>query len=267
MKNILIIILLICTGISCSKKPPVPTEPFDNTYTIYASVLSSYIQDDKVDYQKLQTNRADLDSYINQLAGTSQKQLESMNHDEQMAYWINAYNGITLRSIIDAYPVKSIQDIKGVWKEKKWYVAEQEVSLDQIEHQILRPIFNDARVHFAVNNGSIGCPPLFHKPFRGENLQTEIEMVASNFVNNPKRHKIDFQKHTVETTEIFSWFWQDFVNNYNQFTFKNAADIENAVLNFTYQYLDNSNKAEFDTTTNWKVSFYRYDWSLNDIER
>lgn len=267
MKNKLLFLILLFVNLSCSKKPSVPTEPFDTTYTAYTSVLKTYVIGEKVDYKHLQENRQNLDSYINQLAGTTSGELDEMSQNEQMAYWINAYNGITLRSIIDAYPVKSIQNIKGVWKEKKWYVAEQELTLDQIEHQILRPTFQDARVHFAVHSASVGSPPLFNEPFKGDILDNQLNLVVSRFVQNVHRHTINFEKHTIKTTEIFSWFWTDFVEKYNSIKFSNTADIDNAVLNFTSEYLSDSTQSKFDKTAKWYVSFYRYDWSLNDIER
>ena len=124
LKHYILIILLVLTA-GCSQKSSVKKETFDPSYQKYSNVLKTYVKSEQVDYLQLKKNRADLDHFINQLAGINNKQLQSMTKNEQLAFWINAYNGITLRSIIDNYPVGSIQDIEGVWKETKWYVAEQ----------------------------------------------------------------------------------------------------------------------------------------------
>ncbi len=231
---------------------------------MYNSVLQKFIHGEKVDYNLLKEQRAELDHFILQLAGAK---LGTMSEREQLAFWLNAYNGITLRSIIDNYPVKSIQNIDGVWTKTKWHVADQEVTLDYIEHKIIRPTFNDARIHFAVNCASIGCPPLLNQAYTGQTVDSLLNLVASQFVMNTNRHAINFENQTINTTELFSWFWEDFVKNYNEIQFQNKSDVESAMLNFTYEHLDDSSKAEFSIDKFWTISFAPYDWSLNDIER
>ncbi len=267
MKKQIIILVSLLLFLGCSQNSSITKETFDPSYQKYSSVLHTYIKAEKVDYAQLKENRANLDSFINQLAGLSKNQLEKMSSNEQLAFWINAYNGITLRSIIDNYPIKSIQDIKGVWKKTKWHVADQELTLDFIEHKILRPTYKDARIHFGVNCASIGCPPLYNEPFTGQTVDSLLDIVASQFVQNQARHQIDFDNNTITTTEIFSWFWEDFVRNHNEIKFQRSTDVENAILNFTYSYIDDSLKVNFSKDKNWKISFAPYDWSLNDIER
>ncbi len=267
MPKYYVFIVLSFFIIGCSQDSSITKEPFDQTYKAYQNVLQNYVKNEFVDYLKLKENRANLDSFINQLAGTTKKQLKNMSRNEQLAYWINAYNGITLRSIIDHYPVSSIQNINGVWTQNKWHVAGKELTLDFIEHKIVRPTYKDARIHFALNCASIGCPPLYNQPFTGNTVDSLLDIVASQFVHNKKRHNIDYKNHLIITTELFSWFWEDFVRNFNDIKFKNSSDVENAVLNFTYKYLNDTEKAKFQTDANWKISFTPYDWSLNDIER
>ena len=125
-------LLFFITG--CSQNSSITKETFDPTYQAYQNILQSYVNNELIDYLQLKNNRSNLDSFINQLAGTTKKQLEKMSRNEQLAFWINAYNGITLRSIIDNYPIKSIQNIDGVWTKIKWYVADKEITLDEIEH-------------------------------------------------------------------------------------------------------------------------------------
>ncbi len=265
MKNLLLTSCVTIFLLGCSQN--FQKEDFDPSYRQYNSVLQTYVQGEKVDYKLLKEERSDLDHFILQLAGTHKNQLEKMSHQEQLAFWINAYNGITLRSIIDNYPVKSIQDIGGVWTKTKWHVAEQELTLDDIEHKIIRPTFKDARIHFAVNCASIGCPPLLNQAYTGQTVDSLLGVVSANFIQNKNRHHIDFEKNSIVTTELFSWFWEDFVESYHELQFQNKTDVENALLNFTYTHLDDSLKAEFATDKFWEISFAPYDWSLNDIER
>ncbi len=262
MKYILLICSLLVFLIGCSQS--YPKEEFDPSYQMYNSVLQNFIHGEKVDYKLLKEQRAELDHFILQLAGAK---LEKMSEDEQLAFWINAYNAITLRSIIDNYPVKSIQNIDGVWTKVKWHVADQEVTLDHIEHKIIRPTYKDARIHFAVNCASIGCPPLLNHVFTGQTVDSLLDVVSSNFIMNKNRHHIDFEANTIETSELFSWFWEDFVSNYNEQIFQNKSDVESAMLNFTYTHLSDSLRTKFSKDVFWKITFAPYDWSLNDIER
>ncbi len=117
LKQYFLIILLVLT-VGCSQKSSVKKETFDPNYQKYSTILKTYVKSEQVDYLQLKQNRAELDHFINQLAGVSKKQLSKMSQDEQLAFWINTYNGITLRSIIDHYPLSSIQNIDGVWTEK-----------------------------------------------------------------------------------------------------------------------------------------------------
>ncbi len=260
-------ITLLFFVVGCSQNSKVTQEPFDSTYQAYQDVLQTYVKSENIDYEQLKQNRAKLDSFISQLAGTTKKQLEKMSRNEQLAYWLNAYNGITLRTIIDNYPVKSIQNIDGAWSKIIWDVAGQKLTLDYIEHEIIRPTYKDARIHFGVNCASIGCPPLYNHPFTGNSVDSLLDVVSSQFIHNTKRHTIDYENHTIVTSELFSWFWEDFVRDFKSIKFQNTSDVENAILNFTYKYLNDSEKAKFQIDANWKVSFTPYDWSLNDIER
>jgi len=260
----------VMTGCSGGQKQQVaitPTE-FDPEYTAYGRVLTAFIKGEKVDYRQLQSNRADLDRFVSELAGLKASDLLAMPRDDQMALWINAYNGLTLRSIIDAYPVKSIKDIDGVWDKRKWPVAGRKVTIDQVEHEILRPEFKDPLVHFAVNCAAIGCPPLLNQPFRGTTLNTQLNQMASAFANNDERNRIDFDRKNVSTTEIFSWFGEDFVGDYRPSDrFNDLSETEAAALGFVFAFYADTAMAQAADQTGWSLEYYPYDWSLNDIER
>lgn len=259
---------LLLAGCSSSKQDAaVKPSPFDSEYTRYATVLSSYIQGESVDYKALKENRADLDGFIGELAGLTLEEYDEMDRDEKMAMWINAYNGITLRSIIDAYPVASIKDIDGVWESKRWRVAGKKVTLSDIEHNILRPDYDDPRVHFAINRASVGCPPLLNKPFLSEILDRQLDDVAKAFVNNPDRNKINPHINVVSTTEIFKWFKEDFISRYDPVEYADLDPADGAALKFIFSYADESIFEFIDESADWTVEYIPCDWSLNDIER
>jgi hypothetical protein len=268
-KSILIIFMtLILIGCnSTAEKQQVYIQPFDSTYSSLADVLSNYVVGELFDYSSLKNNRAEIDKFVGQLAGLTKEDYYKMTADEQKAMWINAYNGITLRSIIDSYPVKSIKDIKGVWDKTKWSVAGQEVTLDQIEHKILRVEFLDGRIHFAVNCASIGCPPLLDKPFIAETLEQQLDEVTTLFVNHPIRNIIDIEKSKINTTKIFKWFGDDFSSKYTTDEFYHLNPKERAVLNFIFTYIDESSIDKIDRSAKWKIDYASYDWGLNDIVR
>ncbi len=157
-KVIVALLLVLVTGACETARQQHRSVPFDPEYTHWTAVLSGFVGGEQVDYTALKADRASLDAFIDQLATISPEELGRMTRDEKMAFWVNAYNGITLRSVVDSYPVSSIKEIDGVWKKQLWLAAGRKLTLDQIEHEILRPEYKDPRVHFAVNCASIGCP-------------------------------------------------------------------------------------------------------------
>ncbi|MBM3600370.1 MAG: DUF547 domain-containing protein [Alphaproteobacteria bacterium] len=151
--------------------------------------------------------------YVERLASSEVSQL---NRNQQKAYWINLYNALTVKVILDHYPVKSIRDIRispglfasGPWGKKLIRIEGEELSLDDIEHRILRPIWQDARVHYAVNCASIGCPDLAPRAYRAETMETMLDDAARAFVNHPRGARIDGARLTVSS--IYDWFADDF---------------------------------------------------------
>lgn len=257
------LLILQCAG----KNENVVTQniPFEKDYATYKLVLQNFVDGKLVNYRALKKQRNGLDNFVSQLATLSKSEFKLMSQPERMAFWINAYNGLTLRSIIDAYPVSSIKDIKGVWDEKRWKAAGQMVTLNEIEHQILRPVFKDARIHFAVNCASIGCPPLLNQPFRSDILDHQLDQMARRFVNDPEQIIIDPGKILIKISELYSWFGVDFVpsnqspNNYPRLSREDAA-----VISFIFSYTDSANMAGVNPDLDWSLEFGEYDWKLNE---
>lgn len=152
------------------------TDEFDHDYATYAAVLRAHVVPPRVDYRALKANRARLDGVVAEFDSPAARGEPGWSREQRLAFWINAYNAFTVRAIVDHYPIQSgaltlqprnsIRQIDGVWTTLKWRAAGRTVTLDDIEHRIVRPEFKDARIHFAVNCASIGCPPLAAEPYR-----------------------------------------------------------------------------------------------------
>jgi hypothetical protein len=241
--------------------------PFDTSYTAYRSVLDDFVRGGKVDYAALAAEREALDIFVSQLAGLDSDEFSSWNRERRLALWINAYNAITLRSITDHYPVATIRDIDGVWNETFWQVAGRLVTLDQIEHEIIRPTFGDPRIHFAVNCASEGCPPLAQEAYRGSTLDAQLDASARRFVEDTSYTRIDATGGVVKISQIFKWFAEDFIRTEEvdgDFSYLDTA--QRAAMQFIYKHGDESVRTMLDSREVWKVEYLNYDWALNDVQ-
>ena len=158
-------------------------------------------------------DREVLKAYLQLLADTP---ISSFNRSEQMAYWINLYNALTVEVILDHYPTESIRDIDispglfsdGPWGKKLLTIENEKVALDDIEHQILRPIWRDPRIHYAVNCASLGCPNLQPAPFDAGMLDRQLDEAAIDFVNHQRA--VDIRDGEIVVSSIYRWFRDDF---------------------------------------------------------
>lgn len=159
------------------------------------------------------SGRAMLDGYVRSLAAVP---IASFNRAEQMAYWINFYNALTIQVVLDHYPVASIRDIDltptrrgtGPWDKKLIEVGGIPISLNDIENRILRPIWRDPRVHYATSCASISCPNLQPEPFQGDRLERQLTEVAMAYINDPRCIEMDGQR--LKVASIFRWYAADF---------------------------------------------------------
>ena len=238
MKNTMLIILALFTF---SGALIAQTEPAPPAHKGLDSLLQKYVSDaGKVDYKGLKTDKAALDAYCDLLSANPVQ--EHWSREEKMAYWINAYNAFTLKLITDHYPTKSIMNFDGgkTWDIRRIRIGGKKYSLNNIENDILRPQFGDARIHFAINCAARSCPPLWNHAYTAENLETTLESRARAFINNSKYNTIAANRARV--SKIFEWYAADF------------GDLKS----FLNRYSDvalNKNAA---------VSFNEYDWALNE---
>lgn len=232
-------------------------------HSAWDGILKTYVvlgQDgvSRVAYAKLKSEARDrLAAYIAALEAADPRTLD---RPEQFAYWANLYNAKTVAIILDAYPVASIKDISlggglvatltgGPWKAKVLKVAGADLSLDDIEHGILRPLFKDPRVHYAVNCASYGCPNLGPAAFTGATLEASLDAAAKAYVNHPRGVRVEGGQAILSS--IYSWFEEDFGGN------------EDGILAHVRKYASPALKAQLVAVSG--ISDYSYDWSLNDV--
>ncbi|USE34944.1 DUF547 domain-containing protein [Endozoicomonas sp. SCSIO W0465] len=167
-----------------------------------------------VEYGRVtKTDKERLDTYLHAIA---QQDPRTLNRNEQQAYWINLYNALTVDLILDYYPVKSITRLgkgwfrMGPWKDELIKIAGQNISLHDIEHRILRPIWNNPRIHYALNCASIGCPDLLPDPFQGRRIDDQLADAARRFINQKKGAA--FVNGRLVLSSIFDWYEDDFID-------------------------------------------------------
>ncbi len=234
------------TGIDKVKKE-IEAKPKDiqanpiHKHSDWNALLSKYVSaSGKVNYKGFKSDGAKLDKYLKTLADNPIK--DAWSKGEKMAYWINAYNAFTVKLIVDNYPVKSITDLEGgkPW-DKKWIkLGGKTYSLNNIENDILRPTYKDARIHFAVNCAAKSCPPILNKAWTSKNLESNFQRQAKAFINNNSYNKVGANE--IEISKIFEWYAVDF------------GDIVTYINKYA------SSKADKGA----KVKYMEYDWALNE---
>lgn len=195
-------------------------------------------------------DRATLEAYIAQLQRLDPTRL---SRDAAFAYWANLYNAITVDLVVENWPVKSIKDIRsgflpGPWKRDIATVDGETLSLDDIEHGILRAYFGDNRVHYAVNCASFGCPNLAPEPFTAKRLDAQLDAAARAYINNPRGAHFDDDGRLV-VSSIYNWFKEDF------------GGTDAGVLTHLKRYADPALSAKLANVT--KIDGYAYNWNVN----
>ncbi len=220
-----------------------PLQNFLNTYRIVDTADNVA----KIRYADVTpSDRTALGRYIQYLENSN---VDSLNPDEQFAFWVNLYNAATVQLILREYPVESIRRISEPWDEKLLMVAGENISLNDIEHRILRPRWKDPRIHFVVNCASIGCPDIPAKVLTAENSETILEQATFTYLNHPRG--VSLRGRNLVISSIFNWYAEDF------------GDEKAAILNYISSYRDLADLLERQDVSDAPVR-YDYDWSLND---
>lgn len=215
-------------------------------HSLYDRVLKECVENGNVDYERLQQDPGLLEKYLNNMAKVSPAALYALNESEKIAFYINVYNALTLKAIIDYYPVKSIKKIKGVWDRLKFEVAGKLLTLDEIEHDILRWEFKEPRIRFALVCAARSCPALRGKAYRGRTLDKMLTEDVSRFISNKEKVRLDKDKNILYLSSIFKWSKKD-LGDPRQFVLK---------------YMDRDD-ATYIRRSKPRIKYLKYDWSLN----
>lgn len=231
----------------------------------YDSLLQKYVDNDSlIKYEKWTQNTADFQNLKNVIAAMGSADDSTMSLDAKKAFYINAYNALTIDLILSHYsetmggngsPLpgeRSIRNISNldsqVWDHFKWRVSGKQRSLNDIEHRILRPM-GDARIHFAIVCASMGCPPIYRHAFSEGTLNQVLDELADSFVNSGKSTTFDKVNRIISTSHILNWFGQDFVNSFG------------SLKSFFSKYVEVIPAQEVES---YSIKFHDYDWSLNE---
>ncbi len=246
------------------------------SYVEIAEVLARYVNDQGlVNYAGLKANRAGLDAFIVDLAEFKPSAYAAWSEPDKIAFWLNAYNAITLASVVDNYPIEpsllrqffypanSIRQIPGVWTEREWIIMGSRYSLDAIEHDVLRAEFEEPRIHAALVCAAMGCPPLRNEPYTGGLLIAQLNDQMKRFLAHDSKLRIRRDAGIVYLSPIFRWFGSDFVVPGKNGIIEGHGAVESAVL-FTIADCLSPEDSAYLRSGAYTVEYLEYDWSLND---
>ena len=222
------------------------------SHELFDQVLQKYVDSQgRVDYAGLKNDPGTLGSYLDLLAVNVPS--DKATFQTGLTFWINAYNALTIKGVLDHYPTTSVRKIKlfgGFFSRIKFQVGGRSYTLDNIEHDIIRSEFGDPRIHFALVCASLGCPILENRSFVPETLEERLDNATANFINNPEKVRLDRENRVLYLSQIFEWYAEDF------------EDTHDSVINFISEYLPEVDAA-FLKGKEVQIQYVQYDWSLN----
>ncbi len=242
-----LIALAVEAGAACT--------PVDHTHSAWTEILAGWVADGQVDYAGIEREqRAGLGAYLANLSGACAADYETWRREARIAFWINAYNAFTVRLILDHYPVSSIRKIGwlplAAFRQRFIPMPGLRgglVSLQEIENDILRAVFREPRIHFALVCAARSCPPLRREAYRERDLDAQLDEQTRTFLRDPSKNRVDRSRRTLELSAIFKWYRADF------------EEAGGTVQTYVAPYLDG-----VVDVAGFALTFLEYDWSLND---
>lgn len=242
------------TALSLSGAPAFSQSGFDHSHSAFTAILQSHVANERVDYAALKKNPVPLDAYLDTLAAVPESEFKGWSNDRRLAFLINLYNAATLKLVVDHYPVKSIKDIggflSGPWKQPVVRAFGKTWTLDNIEHDMIRPKYDEPLAHFAVNCASIGCPALRADAYVATRLDLQLDEQGRRFLADRSKNRVDAKARVLSLSPIFKWFASDFTDN--------AGTVEK----FVAPYLSDADRAAV-LSGEFKIDYTDYDWGLN----
>lgn len=239
-------------------------------HSAFTTVVQAHLRGELVGYAALKENPADLDAYLTQLSRTDAAVLEGASRNDRLAFWINAYNACALKLVIDHYPIRkagfpaslvkslqgvpanSIRQIPDTWKREFCRVAGKARALDEIEHEIIRPM-GEPRIHFAVNCASRSCPVLAAEAYTGDALDEQLDAAVQRLVASPQHYRLERGSRPVlRLNKVLDWYKEDFGGT-------------EGVVDFLLPYLPADDAGYIRDHRPIAVEYFHYDWTLNDV--
>jgi hypothetical protein len=259
---------LVWMAITMGAASPLVSQELPDHAT-FGRVLEQHLDGVFLDYASIKAGPRDLEDYLAGLAATSAEAVKDASRNTQLAFWINAYNACAIKLVVDHYPIEkrsgfgavvnvvrgvpanSIQQIPDTWKREFCDVAGETRSLDEIEHEIIRPM-GEPRIHFAVNCASRSCPVLAPKPYTGDGLDEELDLAVARFVSDSSQYRLERgAEAVVHVNKILDWYGDDFGGS-------------EGVLAFLLRYLPEADAEYIRQSGSARLAFEDYDWTLND---
>ena len=245
---------------------PPSTFAFDHQYHRWSQTLQKYLTvkgpSARLNYQKLQADPHHLFQAAKEIAAVKARKYAQWTYPQRLAFLINAYNIYTVQAILQHYPIKSIKEIKSgllpvalnnPWKKIKNQLLGQTVALDHIEHGMLRKLFHEPRIHFAINCASIGCPALAKTPYTAQRLEKMLSQYTDEFMRDFSRNRFDEKKRILYLSKIFDWFAEDFIKKY--------GTIQKFALPY---YVQSKKQVQALLKQGVQIQYTDYNWGLNE---
>lgn len=236
MHKAYIFLMIICTFLSANND--------SNFFEVTGKFLADNVKDGKVNYAALKKNPAELDRLTKSIA---EFDLSALNAAETKAFWLNAYNILVIKGVVTHLPINSPLDVQGFFKTITYPAAGENLTLDDIEHKKIRPVYGDARIHFALVCAALGCPPIKPFAYLPAKLDEQLDNSTIEILNDDTFIIVDEKTKKVAVSEIFNWFRGDFEND--------GVTI--------LEYINRYRKSEIPG--NYELSFNPYNWQLNSL--
>jgi hypothetical protein len=243
---------------------------FDLSHKEYDKILKIYVVDSenslstKVKYSTLVKKRQPLKLYLDGLSKVRHAEFSKWKKDDRLAFLINVYNAFTIQLILENYgKINSIKDIgsffSSPWKIKFIKLFGKKVSLDYVEHEMIRKLFSEPLIHGALVCAAKGCPPLRREAYRGDTLSFQLTDNMQRFLKDRNRNRYNDKKNRIELSPIFKWYKEDFTD-----TFGRYSSLNNFVDLFSDFVTDDARLSYKLKKEGFDIKFNDYDWSLNE---
>jgi uncharacterized membrane protein YdjX (TVP38/TMEM64 family) len=243
-------------------------ESFDQSYAGFDALLKRFVSDGRVDYNGLRSDPQALVRYLEDAAGVEKAHFNDWMESERLSFLINLYNAATLKLIVDHYPVRSIKKIgsifRGPWDQRVVRLFGEVITLNNLEHDIIRKQYNEPRIHLALVCAAKGCPKLRSEAYVAERLDGQLDDQSRDYLSSPAGLHIDRGRQIVYFSSIFKWYGEDFITGYSPASeFSGLDQTERAVANFSSRYLSAPDR-NYLKAGGYSVKYLDYDWSLNE---